>query len=206
MATFYSEAAKGFQQAFETEALAKRMHDTIVHDAFSDRDKAFIEARNCFFLATVSEDGFPQCSYKGGTVGFVKVLAPSILAFPGYDGNGMYLSAGNIKATSKIGMLFIDFEHPNRLRVNGTASIDPNDPLLSEFPEAQFITRVEATEIFINCGRYIHPAVQQSQSPNAPVEGQTTPIADWKKVEFFQDVLPERDLLAVKAESENQSS
>lgn len=202
MTEFYSDAATGLQQAFETEALAVRMHETIVHAELSEADTQFIESLNCFFLATVNKDGFPQCSYKGGATGFIRAIDAKTLVFPGYDGNGMYLSAGNIQETANVGMLFIDFETPSRLRVNGAASIDPDDKLLTEFPEAQFVTRVSVREIFMNCGRYIHPSLQKEQSRYAPAPGHRTPIADWKKIEFFQDVLPPRDIAALKDNAE----
>ncbi len=190
MANFYSDGARTLQKAFDTEALAGLLHKTIVHDEFSDSDKAFIEARNCFYLATVDQYGFPQCSYKGGATGFVRILTASTLAFPAFDGNGMFLSAGNIRDTAKVGMLFIDSQQPNRLRVNGTASVNLEDPLQNEFHEAQFIVRVDVHQIFINCGRYIHPSVQQSQAEHVPMAGKKTPKADWQELEFFKEVLP----------------
>jgi uncharacterized protein YecE (DUF72 family) len=67
----------------------------------------------------VDGSGQPTCSYRGGDPGFVKVVEPGTIAFPSYDGNGMFLSMGNIRATAKVGLLFIDFETPHRLRVQG---------------------------------------------------------------------------------------
>ena len=111
-----------------------------------------------FFLATADAEGRPQCSYKGGAPGFVRVLDERTIAFPNYDGNGMYLSAGNLSVNPRVGLLFIDFvsARPSRLRVNGIASIDERDELLGHYPEAQFVVRVRATQVFPNCPRYIH--------------------------------------------------
>ncbi len=82
-----------------------------------------------FFLATADREGRPQCSYKGGEPGFVRVLDQHTVAFPNYDGNGMYLSMGNLSVNPQVGMLFIDFvsERPSRLRLNGLAHIDEDD-------------------------------------------------------------------------------
>ena len=101
-----------------------------------------------FFLATADEHGMPQCSYKGGEPGFVRVVDERTLAFPSYDGNGMYLSMGNLLRNPQVGLLFIDFTSPKRLRVNGIASIDEDDPLLAAYAEAQLVVRVHATHVF----------------------------------------------------------
>ncbi|MFN2627540.1 MAG: pyridoxamine 5'-phosphate oxidase family protein [Gaiellaceae bacterium] len=61
----------------------------------------------------------PQCSYKGGDPGFVRVLDDAAIAFPCYDGNGMYLSIGNVLVTAHVGLLFVDFEGGKRLRLHG---------------------------------------------------------------------------------------
>lgn len=75
-----------------------------------------------FFLATADAQGRPSCSYKGGEPGFVRVLDEQTLAFPRYDGNGMFLSLGNALENPHVGLLFIDFVRARRLRFNGEAS------------------------------------------------------------------------------------
>ena len=149
----YHEGNRKLQDRFDTRRLADRIEDRIVHDRIDDGDRAFIAARDMFFIATVDEDGQPQCSYKGGDPGFVRVLDERTIAFPIYDGNGMYLTAGNVLVTRKVGLLFIDFEGRKRMRLNGVASVNDQDPLLAEYPEAQLIVRVEATGI---CGSDLH--------------------------------------------------
>ena len=119
---------------------------------------AFIASLRFFFLATADAEGRPDCSFKGGDPGFVRVLAPDLLAFPDYDGNGMFKSLGNIRANPHVGLLFIDMEgKPKRLRVNGTAEVVLDDPLLPEFEGAQALVRVTPVAIFPNCPRYIPP-------------------------------------------------
>jgi len=137
----YHEASRRLQDRFDTRRLADRIEDRIVRDEIDADDRAFIEARDMFFIATTDEEGKPQCSYKGGEPGFVRVLDERTLAFPVYDGNGMYLTAGNLLATKSVGLLFIDFEDRKRLRLNGAASVDDDDPLLPEYPEAQLVVR-----------------------------------------------------------------
>jgi uncharacterized protein len=146
-----------------------------------------------FFLATADENGQPQCSYKGGDPGFVRVLDEYTVAFPAYNGNGMYLSFGNALMNPQVGLLFIDFEGRKRMRLNGVASIDDDDPLLEEWPEAQFVVRVKATEVFPNCPRYIHEYKLVKRSRFVPKSECETPVPQWKRSDWANDVLPEGD-------------
>jgi predicted pyridoxine 5'-phosphate oxidase superfamily flavin-nucleotide-binding protein len=146
-----------------------------------------------FFLATVDAGGQPTCSYKGGDPGFVKVVEPATIAFPSYDGNGMFLSMGNIRATARIGLLFIDFETPHRLRVQGTASVNDRDPLLAAYPGADLVVRVAVSRIFVNCSRYVHKYQRVRSSRYVPRAQCETPFAEWKRIDVVQEVLPPRD-------------
>jgi uncharacterized protein len=189
----YSDASRRLQDRFDTRRLADRIEDRIVRDHIDDDDRAFIEARDMFFLATADAEGKPQCSYKGGDPGFVRVLDERTIAFPSYDGNGMYLSVGNALVNPQVGLLFIDFEGRKRLRLNGTASVAQDDPLLSEYPEAQMIVRVRASEVFPNCPRYIHEYRLVNRSRFVPKTECETPMPRWKQSEWAHDVLPSGD-------------
>ena len=189
----YHEGNRELQDRFDTRRLADRIEERIVHDRIDDDDRAFIEARDMFFIATVDEEGRPQCSYKGGDPGFVRVLDGRTIAFPVYDGNGMYLTAGNLLATKQVGLLFIDFEGRKRMRLNGVASVADDDPLLAEYPEAQLVVRVAATEVFPNCPRYIHEYKLVARSRFVPKAECETPVPQWKRNEWASDVLAEGD-------------
>jgi uncharacterized protein len=186
----YHAGSRELQDRFGTRALADRLDDVKVHGTFSDSDRAFIEARDMFFLATADEHGHPQCSYKGGDPGFVRVVGERQLAIPNYDGNGMYLSWGNARMNPHVGLLFIDFQAQRRMRVNGTASINPDDNLLGSYPEAQFVVRVTAAEIFPNCPRYIHKLELVERSRFVPHAGVETPEPEWKSADWARDVVP----------------
>ncbi len=134
MAGFYRESHRQLQDRFDTRRLADRLDERIVHDRLTDKERVFIERQDMFFLATADAEGRPNCSYKGGDPGFVRVVDERTVAFPNWDGNGMYLSAGNLLENPNVGILFIDFERQHRLRLNGVASIDDHDPLLAEYP------------------------------------------------------------------------
>jgi hypothetical protein len=189
----YSPASRGLQDRFDTRRLADRLADVKVHHAFTPEDRAFIEGRDMLFLATVDAAGQPTCSYKGGDPGFVAVLGERCLAFPSYDGNGMYLSLGNVAATHAVGILFIDFSSQRRTRVEGRARIELDHPLLERHPEAQLLVIVEAERIYPNCGRYIHEYELVARSRFVPREDRLTPIPGWKQADWAADVLPARD-------------
>src|SRR3989442_14528246 len=189
----YHEGSRRLQDRFDTRRLADRIDERLVRDWIDDDDRAFIEARDMFFIATSDAEGRPQCSYKGGDPGFVRVLDDRTIAFPIYDGNGMYLTAGNLVTTASVGLLFIDFEGRKRLRLNGVASVDENDPLRPDYPEAQLVVRVEATEVFPNCPRYIHEYRLVQRSRFVPKEACKTPVPAWKTREWARDVLRSDD-------------
>jgi predicted pyridoxine 5'-phosphate oxidase superfamily flavin-nucleotide-binding protein len=191
--TLYHDGSRYLQDRFATRKLADRIEEVVAHTAFTDDDRAFIESRPLFFLATADGEGRPDCSYKGGRPGFVRVLDAQTLAFPSYDGNGMFKSLGNVMVNPHVGLLFIDFESPRRMRVNGRASVREDDPLLAEFVGAQLIVRVHADAIFPNCPRYIHRMQILEESPYAPCEGHTPPIPEWKTRPVFREVLPPGD-------------
>ncbi len=159
------------QDRFHSRDQADRIDEAMVSDTISEADKAFIERMDMFFLASVDDRGRVNSSYKGGEPGFVRVIDDRTGAFPSYDGNGMYLSMGNVSATGQVGLLFIDFERQRRIRFNGEAIIDARDPLMAEFPEAEFIVRVRAREIFANCPRYIHKMKLVQRSKFTPKLG-----------------------------------
>lgn len=193
MSSMFHDGSRELQDRFDTRRLANRIEDLLVHDTITSGDAAFIEDRDMFFLATADEEGRPNCSYKGGARGFVRVVDERTLAFPSYNGNGMYLSAGNVLRNPNVGMLFIDFENADRMRVNGVARIQADDELLADYPEAQFVVRVDVREVFPNCPRYIHRMRRVEESPFVPQDGCRTPVPGWKRSEWARDYLAADD-------------
>lgn len=193
MSELYGARHRELQQQFQTRQLADRIEESIVSDHLSEQTQAFIAARDMFFLSTIDHQGRPTVSYKGGDPGFLRVLNEREIAFPSYDGNGMYLSMGNIAGNPQVGLLLIDFEHPLRVRIQGTASVNIQDPLRAVYPEAELIVRVAVTQSWINCPRYIHRYRKEAPSRYVPRAECETPYAEWKRIDFLQDALPPKD-------------
>ena len=191
--SLYHEGNRVLQDQFDTRRLADRIEQVTVRDRIEERDREFIEARDMFFIATTDADGYPTCSYKGGDPGFVRVLDEHTLAFPNYDGNGMYLTMGNLLAKPHVGLLFIDFEGRRRLRLEGVASVANDDPLLADYPEAQFVVRVRAERVYPNCPRYIHQYRLVERSRFVPKTECETPVPKWKTEQWSADALPQQD-------------
>jgi len=188
----YHDANRALQDRFQSRGIADRLEEKLTRTEFTPDDRAYIESVYLFFLATADADGRPDCSFKGGPRGFVRVTAPNELVFPDYDGNGMFKSLGNIDANPNVGLLFIDLEKPRRLRVNGTASVNRDDPLLAQTTGAQLIVCVTAKAIFPNCPRYIPTMTLANPSKYTPQQGIAPEEPGWKTFPDFKDAVHPR--------------
>lgn len=191
----YHDENRALQDEFQSRRIADRLEE-LVRTEFSADDRSFIESVFLFFIATADADGRPDCSFKGGAPGFVRVTAGNELVFPDYDGNGMFKSLGNINANPNVGLLFIDLQKPRRLRVNGTASVSRDDPLLAKTTGAQLIVRVTAKAIFPNCPRYIPTMNLVEASRYAPLPGIEPVEPAWKSFPEFKDHIHPRQPVA----------
>ncbi len=196
MNALYGTTHRQLQDEYGTRHLADRLA-AMAHAVFEPPERAFIEAATMLFLSTVDAQGQPTVSYKGGAPGFVRFSGASELVFPSYDGNGMFLSLGNVAATARVGLLFIDFARPHRLRVHGLARLSREADDLALYPGADCVVRVEAHEIFINCGRYIHDGAKLSR--HLPDTQGRQPFPAWKRINVFADALPRGDAERVEA-------
>lgn len=193
MSRLYGPNHRAMQMAFQTRELADRIEAIAMKPEIDEAGKAFIETRDMFFLTTIDHKGRPTVSYKGGAPGFVKVTGAQTLLFPSYDGNGMYLSMGNVDQTGRVGLLFVDFERQRRMRVEGVAELVFEGDLLRRYPECQCVVVVRATAIYPNCPRYVHRYTRAERSPFVPRDGIATPTPDWKRADWARDVLAAGD-------------
>ena len=190
---FYTPAQRAMQARQGTERLAETVLRAIVSDVVEGPNAAFIESRDFFFLATVDGEGRPTVSYKGGPPGLCHVVDPRTLVFPSYDGNGMFKSMGNAAETGRVGLLFIDLETPNRVRVQGEVTVSEDDPEMARYPGARMIARVAVESCFLNCARYIHKHARVEASPYVPDAAGAQPHPSWKRIDAVQDALPEAE-------------
>lgn len=192
MGQHYHQGQRDLQDRFDTRRLADRLAES-TSDAIGERFKGFIERRDMFFIATADAEGWPEASYKGGDPGFVRVLDDHTLAYPVYDGNGMFLTTGNLAVNPRVGLLFVDWETGTRLRLSGHATVDPVDPLIDTYPGARLVVRVRVREVFANCRRYVHRQQRVARSPFVPTAGVEAPVPDWKLDPWFDGTLPADD-------------
>ena len=199
MSRLYGDIHRAMQMAFDTRTLADRLEGMIVKPELDDVASAFIASRDMFFLTTIDHQGRPTVSYKGGSPGFVRVLNATTLLFPSYDGNGMYLSMGNVSANPEIGMLFMDFEKPFRLRAQGRAELIVSGPELDGFKDAEMAVKVTIHETWMNCPRYVHRFKKLETSRYAPGVEAETPFCEWKRIDTLQDVVRPAERSEVEA-------
>jgi predicted pyridoxine 5'-phosphate oxidase superfamily flavin-nucleotide-binding protein len=200
MRDFYTQTQRKIQDEFGRRGLADRVEATIVDDELLEHHIAFISDRNMFFLSTVDEAGFPSCSYKGGAPGFVRVINSKKLVFPNYDGNGMFMSQGNIEATNKVGLLFINFETPQRMRLRGEARLLRDGPLFESYPGALTVTEIDVERVWLNCARYIHRMKQTETSDFLPRDDGSYKLAPWKRIDVLQEVITDEERREAQAQ------
>lgn len=181
------------QDAFDSRRIADRLEAVTYRATLTEQDRGFVEAADMFFLATADGRGAPDCSYKGGDPGFVKVISETEIAWADYDGNGQFRSLGNVLVNPAVALLFIDWGKPARLRLHGRARVVLNDPLLASMPGGQALVRVDVERVFPNCPRYVHRLERVQRSPYVPVAGATPPEPAWKRDPRFAEVLPGRE-------------
>ncbi len=198
MSRLYGDQHRTMQDEHDSRRMADRIEMIAVKTEITDMEKSFIESRDMFFLSSIDHMGRPTVSYKGGDAGFVRVLDASTIVFPNYDGNGMYLSMGNISANPEIGILFIDFERPFRMRLQGRAEISRDPAVLSMFKEAQMAVTVKVSELWMNCPRYVHKFQKVAPSRYVPRAEAETPLCEWKRIDGLQDVLRPAETAAVE--------
>lgn len=184
----YGDGARALQDEFDSRRLADRLESLTIHDGLTDDDVALVSAQSTVWISTVDVEGWPDVSYKGGDPGFVRVVSPTELWIPSYDGNGMMRTMGNITDTGRVALLFVDTERPWRLRVHGTARVSTDAADVSAFHGAFAVIVVSIGRIFPNCGRYIHPPGDVSEY--VPREGHKPPAPAWKSNEYIVDALP----------------
>jgi predicted pyridoxine 5'-phosphate oxidase superfamily flavin-nucleotide-binding protein len=198
MSRLYGPQHRELQDQFDSRRMADRIELIAAKTELDDVARGFIETRDMFFLSSVDHKGRPTVSYKGGDPGFVKVIDAGTIAFPSYDGNGMYFSMGNIAANPEIGCLFIDFERPFRMRLQGRAEVIKDGPLFDLYKEADLVVKVAVSDVWMNCPRYVHRYEKRVSSRYVPRVEAETPLCEWKRIDAVQDTLRPDEIAAVE--------
>ena len=197
---FYTASNRKLQDEHDSRRLADAVARAIVDDELRPEQAGFIGSLDYFFLTTINEKGEPTVSYKGGPVGLAYVVNPRKIVFPNYDGNGMFLSTGNVAATSKVGLLFIDMVTPLRVRVQGEAQLTRDADHLARFPGSNMAVEVNITAVFYNCARYIHRHTRIGTSRYVPDANGRQPFPAWKRIDGLQGSLRPEDEGRAEAE------
>lgn len=119
----FTSQVKAQQEARGSREMYEGMVARPAPDGFSDREAAFISMRDSFYMATVSEDGWPYIQHRGGPRGFLKLLSPTQLGFADYRGNRQYVSVGNLQTEQRVSLFLMDYPNRARLKLLGRASV-----------------------------------------------------------------------------------
>lgn len=184
----FGPESRQLQEQFDTRRLADRLVQHFVRPGLSPEQAKFISGCRMVFLATVDAAGRPECTYKGGRPGFIRVLDDRTLTLPFYDGNGLFSTLGNIRATGRVGLFFIDFEEQYRLRVNGTAQVAEPDP--DADPGALVLVTVTSEVVYDLCERYVHTMQFVRESEYCPAPGYQPPPAPYLAKPLYDGVRP----------------
>ncbi|WP_242185772.1 pyridoxamine 5'-phosphate oxidase family protein [Sphingomonas sp. CARO-RG-8B-R24-01] len=151
-------------------------------DRFTESEAAFIAARDSFYLASVSETGWPYVQHRGGPTGFLKMLDAETLAFPDYRGNRQYISLGNVTADDRVALILMDYAGRQRLKIYAhiaVIAVDADPALAAQLaipgyravPERLFKLRLETFDW--NCPQHITPRFTEAEIALA-----VTPLRD----------------------------
>jgi hypothetical protein len=141
-------------------------------DPLGDEEQAFIEARDSFYMATVSENGWPYLQHRGGKAGFLRVVSPTQLAFADYKGNRQMLSTGNLAANDRVSLFLMDYPRRERLKVLGHVRIEDarqHPELVARIAEPEVrpiverIFLIEVVSFDWNCPKYINPRYTEEE-------------------------------------------
>ncbi|MEH6592128.1 MAG: pyridoxamine 5'-phosphate oxidase family protein [Halioglobus sp.] len=147
----------------------------------SEHEAAFIGARDSFYMASVSETGWPYVQHRGGPVGFMKVLDERTLGFADYSGNRQYVSTGNFEHNKRVSLFFMDYPSQRRLKMLGRVRVVGMEDadLLARLEDDHYRARVERAFVIDieafdwNCPQHITPRYSEAE-----VQALVAPLQD----------------------------
>ena len=168
--TMFGPGARAMQEAAGSRASYARMEVGAGDaDMLTDREADFIAARDSFYMASVSEDGWPYVQHRGGPAGFLRRIAGNRIGFADYRGNRQYLSAANLAADDRVALFLMDYPNRRRLKLIGHAreSDDTADiaalmtPDYAAEPERAFV--IDVVGFDWNCPQHITPRFTEDE-------------------------------------------
>lgn len=150
-------------------------------DELSAEEAEFIQARDSFYLSTVTESGWPYVQHRGGSRGFLRVVSPTQLAFADYKGNRQMLSTGNLAGNDRVALFLMDYPQRTRLKILGHARVvdaRQHPELVAQFAETEVralverLIQVDVVSFDWNCPKYITPryTVDEVEESIAPLK------------------------------------
>jgi uncharacterized protein len=152
------------------------------HDRLTPREAAFIQARDSFYQATVSETGWPYVQFRGGPTGFLRVLDDKTLGYADFRGNVQYISTGNLINNDRVSIILMDYAHRRRLKLLGRVrmvALDDDPALIAKLELPDYRARVERGVIITleaydwNCPQHITPRFTEAE-----VSAASAPLRD----------------------------
>lgn len=161
----FGESVRRVQEDEGSRALGERLEAMERDDrALGERERAHIERLDHFFVASLTESGWPYVQHRGGPAGFLKVLGSRLLGFADFRGNRQYISTGNVRRDDRVSLFLLDPARRTRLKIFARAEVRPVDAELAErledpeydaVVERAFLFHVEAFDW--NCPQHITP-------------------------------------------------
>ena len=167
----FTETVKAEQEMRGSRAGYAKMTARPAPEGLTDREEAFIAARDSFYMASVTETGWPYVQHRGGPRGFLKVLGPTKLGFADYRGNKQYVSTGNLKTDERVSLFLMDYPNRARLKMLGRAKIQnavdaPDAAALFEIAGQGHVERLFTLELEAfdwNCPQFITPRFSEDE-------------------------------------------
>jgi hypothetical protein len=143
-------------------------------DRFTEREAAFIAARDSLYMASVSETGWPYVQHRGGPTGFIKLLDDHTLGFADFRGNRQYVTVGNLRSDDRVSLFLMDYPNRRRLKIMGRARIiEPSDAATFARLRDDYDAKIERGMIVTlegfdwNCPQHITPRFTEEELADA---------------------------------------
>lgn len=169
----FTDSVKEAQEHYGSRMQAARMEDVAVDDTrFSEREADFIRERDSFYVASIGDNGWPYLQFRGGPVGFLRVLDEHTLGFADFRGNLQYVTTGNVAHDDRVALFLMDYPHRRRLKIMAHASIfdaSERPELIEQLEDPTYRARIERAVIYRleafdwNCPQHITPRWTESE-------------------------------------------